>query len=130
MALYLGNNKIAGNTTPERKFEVLWTGNFSATAENTYNYMTIDKNVYDYDILLIDVSAGNRLSDRTTVILVTEGKGVECAVRSQLFYLIDSYRFTFGVTTDGYNRIGFKVQKFSHYSIGDIKMQRIVGIKF
>ena len=122
-----------GNTFPELggvKKDILWVGDFAATAENTYRYMTIDSNIYDYDMLLLDVSAGTLLTDKTTVELVVEGKGIECAARGQLFYLIDSYCFTFGVITDGLNQIGFKVQKYKNYALGDIKLQRITGIKF
>lgn len=111
------------------KFDTLWTGSFSPTANNTYKYITIDKNVYDYDFLLVDVGAGKHLEDRTTVILTVEGKGVKCATRNDLFYLIESYRFTFGVETDGLNKIGFKVQNMSQYSLSDIKMFRIIGVK-
>jgi hypothetical protein len=129
MALYLGNEKIAGNITEKKKMEVLWQGSLSPTADNTYIYVTIDKNVYDYDFLLVDVGAGEHLTDRTTVILIIEGRGVKCAVRGDLFYLSESYRFTFGVETDGLNQIGFKVQNMTQYALSDIKMHRIIGVK-
>ena len=129
MALYLGNEKIAGNITEKKKMEVLWQGSLSPTASNTYRYITLNKNVYNYDFLLIDVSAGEHLTDRTTVILITEGQGVKCAVRGDLFYLTESYKFTFGIETNGLNEIGFKVQNVTQYALSDIKMHRIIGVK-
>lgn len=120
------NEKI-GET--KSKKEVLWSGSLSPTANNTYEYITIDKNVYDYDLLLVDVGSGEHLEGRTTVILTVEGKGVKCATRNDLFYLTESYRFTFGVETDGLNKIGFKVQNMTQYSLSDIKMYRVLGIK-
>lgn len=111
------------------KKEILWSGSLSPTASNTYTYVTIDKNVYDYDFLLVDVGSGEHLEGRTTIMLTVEGKGVKCAVRGDLFYLIESYRFTFGVETDGLNQIGFKVQNMTQYSLSDIKMYRVLGVK-
>lgn len=111
------------------KKEVLWSGSLSPTANDTYKYVTIDKNVYDYDFLLVDVGAGAHLEGRTTITLITEGKGVKCAVRGDLFYLTESYRFTYGIETDGLNKIGFKVQNMTNYALSDIKMYRVLGIK-
>lgn len=135
MGLYLGYDKVANggyvenpNKLPAGK-EVLWSGSLSPTASNTYTYVTIDKNVYDYDFLLVDVGAGEHLEERTTVILTVEGKGVKCATRNDLFYLTESYRFTFGVETDGLNKIGFKVQNMTQYSLSDIKMYRVLGVR-
>ena len=127
--IYMTPTETTDFETTKIKQEVLWTGSFSPTADNTYRYMTLSKNVYDYDFLLVDVGSGTHLENRTTVVLTIEGKGVQCAVRSQLFYLVDSYCFTFGVITDGLNQIGFKVQKYKNYSLSDMTMQRIVGIK-
>lgn len=135
MGLYLGYDKVANggyvenpNKLPAGK-EVLWSGSLSPTERDTYTYVTIDKNVYDYDFLLVDVGAGEHLEGRTTVILTVEGKGVKCAVRGDLFYLTESYRFTFGVETDGLNKIGFKVQNMTQYSLSDIKMYRVLGVR-
>lgn len=111
------------------KKDILWAGSFKATANDTYNYMNIDKNVYDYDFLLVDVGTTIHLDNRITVVLTVEGKGVPCAVRSQLSYFIDSYCFTFGVSTDGLNKIGFKVQNSRNYSLSEIIMYRIIGVK-
>ena len=111
------------------KKEVLWTGSFSPTANNTYRTMTISKNVYDYDFLLIDVCAGDALLNRKTVILVIEGQGVTCAVREAVFYNLESYRFSFGVQTDGNKTIAFKVQDMSNYTLSEIKMTKIIGVK-
>ena len=129
MALYLGNEKIAGNITEKKKMEVLWTGSFSPTTLNTYASMTISKNVYDYDFLLIDVSTANSKVDRTTVVLVIDGKGIECGVRGNLFYLLESYRASFGIYTDGYNTIYMKVQEATNYTPSQVMINRIIGVK-
>ncbi len=111
------------------KRETLWTGSFSVDATNVYSFLTLDKNVYDYDILFIDVCAGDAMLDRTTVPLLIEGEGVTCATRSQLFYLLDSYAFSFAVQTDGINKVGLMVRILKNYSVGTVKMTKIVGIK-
>lgn len=111
------------------KKEVLWEGTFKCTTQGEYSYFTIDKNVYDYDFLLADVSAGNGFTDRITSIITIEGKGVTCGCRGDLHYLIESYMFCFGVQTDGLNKIGFMVKSMKNYTLNDVKLHRIIGIK-
>lgn len=111
------------------KFEVLWTGSFSPTANNTFRDMTISQNVYDYDFLLIDVSTNNSITEKATVILIIDGEGITCGVRGTLFYLFGSYRVSFGIYTDGYNTIGIKVQDATNYTYGEVTMNRIIGVK-
>lgn len=129
MAMYLGSEKVAGTSTIKSKRETLWSGSFSVSTTNTFSYLTLSKNVYDYDFLLIDVCAGNALLDRTTVMLLIEGKGVSCGTRSQLFYLLDSYAFAFGVQTDGMNKVGLMVRILKNYDVSTVKMTKIVGVK-
>ena len=111
------------------KRETLWTGSFSVSTTNAFSYLTLSKNVYDYDFLLIDVGAGDSLLDRTTVMLLIEGKGVTCGTRSQIFYLLESYAFAFGVQTDGLNKVGLMVRITKNYNVDTIKMTKIVGVK-
>lgn len=111
------------------KFDTLWTGSFSPTANNTYRGMTIDKYVYDYDFLLIDVSTSNSKTEKTTVVLVIDGEGIECGTRGTLFYLLESYRVSFGIYTDGYNTIYMKVQEATNYTYSQVTMNRIIGVK-
>ena len=111
------------------KFDTLWTGSFSPTTNNTYRGMTIDKYVYDYDFLLIDVSTSNSKTEKTTVVLVIDGEGIECGVRGTLIYLLESYRVSFAIYTDGYKTIYLKTQDLTNYNATDVTMNRIIGVK-
>ena len=111
------------------KFDVLWTGSFSPTTNNTFRDMTITQNVYDYDFLLIDVSTNDSKTEKATVTLIIDGEGITCGVRGTLFYLFGSYRVSFGIYTDGYNTIGIKVQDATNYTYGEVTMNRIIGVK-
>ena len=111
------------------KFNVLWSGSFSPTEHNVHRGLTIDENVYDYDFLLIDVSTNDSDTEKTTVTLVIEGEGVACGVRGNLFYLLDSYRLSFGIYTDGYKTIYLKIQDATNYTYTDLTMNRIIGVK-
>ena len=127
MAMYLGSDKIAGDGRVQK--EVLWEGTLKCATQGEYSFVTINKNVYEYDFLLADVSAGAGLTDRTTVVIITEGKGVTCGVRGDLHYLTASYMFCFGVQTDGLNKIGFMVKSMGNYTLNDVKLHRVIGIK-
>ena len=91
--------------------------------------MDIDKYVYDYDFLLIDVSTNDSKTEKTTVVLVIDGEGIECGTRGTLIYLLESYRVSFAVYTDGYKTIYLKTQDLTNYNPSDVTMNRIIGVK-
>lgn len=124
-----GNFNSNTQTNIDRKqVRVLWEGSIATSSIGVSNSVAVSDSVYNYDFLLVEVSAGNSASERICLTLPTGRYSVTTYVSGYLF-LIGGYNASVIVNANGYSAVGFLVKEVHGWNVSDIKLNRVTGVK-
>lgn len=124
-----GNFNSNTQTNIDRKqVRVLWEGSIATSAVGVSNSIQTSDSVYNYDYLLVEVSAGNSASERICLTLPT-GQYAKTTYTSGYLFIISGYRASVIVNANGYSAVGFLVKEIQGWNIDNIRLNKVTGVK-
>lgn len=117
------------NTNVQQKRMVtLWSGSTYSNSIGTYATIVTSESVYNFDFLLVDISAGNSTHERITLVLPTGQYAVTTAVSGYLF-ILGGYRASVIVQANGYSAVGFCIKEVQGWAATEVRMNTVRGVK-